>query len=95
LGELGELLEPQSTNRKDFLEECKSGRLNGVLVAFRTFNSISISGPFDEELIQELPDSLKFICHNGESKAQCLSRTGASLLYRSATITNVTFLTSA
>ncbi|KAF2667513.1 glyoxylate reductase [Microthyrium microscopicum] len=65
LGELAELSEPESKNRAGFLEECKSGKLDGVLVCFRTFNSISITGMFDEELIQCLPKSVKYVCHNG------------------------------
>jgi hypothetical protein len=67
LSELGELIEPQSKCRKDFIDECKSGKLDGILVAFRTFNSIDITGLFDEELVQQLPESLKFVCHNGQS----------------------------
>jgi hypothetical protein len=66
LGELGELIEPQSKSREEFIEECKSGKLDGILVTFRTFDSIDISGLFDEELVQVLPESLKFVCHNGK-----------------------------
>jgi hypothetical protein len=65
LSELGELIEPQSKCRKGFIDECKNGKLEGVLVAYRTFNSIQITGLFDEELVQVLPESLKYICHNG------------------------------
>ena len=70
LSELGELIEPQSKCRKDFIEECKNGKMDGVLVTFRTFNSIQITGLFDEELVQLLPESLKYICHNGQSFGQ-------------------------
>jgi hypothetical protein len=73
LGELGELIEPQSKSRKEFIEECKSGKLDGILVAFRTFDSIEISGLFDEELVQVLPESLKFVCHNGMFLTQSLT----------------------
>ena len=66
LSSLGELIEPASTTREGFLDECRSGKLDGVLVCFRTFNSISITGLFDDELVQALPSSLKFVCHNGE-----------------------------
>jgi len=66
LSELGELVTPKSRNRADFIEECKSGKLNGVLVTYRTFNSVDITGKFDEELVPLLPESLKFICHNGK-----------------------------
>jgi glyoxylate reductase len=37
-----------------------------VLVTYRTFNSISITGLFDQEMIDVLPKSLRFICHNGK-----------------------------
>jgi len=65
LANLAELVEPESRSRAEFLEECKEGKLEGVLVAYRTFNSVDITGKFDEELVALLPESLKFICHNG------------------------------
>jgi glyoxylate reductase len=65
LAEVGELVKPEARSREEFIEECKSGKLDGVLVAYRTFNSVDITGVFDEDLISVLPESLKFICHNG------------------------------
>jgi len=65
LSELGELIIPESRSRAEFIEECQSGKLDGVLVTYRTFNSVDITGKFDEELVPYLPESLKFICHNG------------------------------
>jgi hypothetical protein len=65
LSEIGDLIKPQSTNRKDFIEECQSGRLNGVVAAFRTFPSVSITGLFDEELVSSLPKSWRFLAQNG------------------------------
>ncbi|KAK6356458.1 hypothetical protein TWF718_000817 [Orbilia javanica] len=65
LSEYAELVTPKSTNREEFIEECKSGALDGVVVAFRTFTSVSITGRIDAELVEALPKSLKFICHNG------------------------------
>ncbi|KAF2430583.1 hypothetical protein EJ08DRAFT_238641 [Tothia fuscella] len=65
LADIGELIEPESRSRADFIEECKSGKLDGVLVTYRTFASVDITGKFDEELVSVLPESLKFICHNG------------------------------
>jgi hypothetical protein len=59
------LVEPEAKNREDFIEEALSGELDGVVVTYRTFASIDITGRFDEELIGVLPASLKFICHNG------------------------------
>lgn len=60
---------PTAKNRAEFIEECKSGKLDGVVAAYRTFGSISITGLVDEELVKALPESLKFIAHNGESIA--------------------------
>ncbi|KAI9864800.1 MAG: hypothetical protein M1813_002570 [Trichoglossum hirsutum] len=65
LGDFAELVEPEAKNREDFIEEALSGELDGVVVTYRTFASIDITGRFDEELIGVLPASLKFICHNG------------------------------
>ncbi|KAI7153649.1 glyoxylate reductase [Hortaea werneckii] len=65
LSDIADLIQPQSTNRADFIAECKSGRLDGVAACYRTFASASITGPWDEELIAALPRSLKFCSHNG------------------------------
>jgi hypothetical protein len=73
LSELAELVEPDSRTRSEFLEECKSGKFEGVLVAYRTFNSFDITGRFDEELVPLLPESLKFVCHNGTFDRYCNS----------------------
>ncbi|KAL1306846.1 hypothetical protein AAFC00_005502 [Neodothiora populina] len=65
LSDVAELIKPQSTNRADFIEECKSGKLDGVVAAYRTFPSASITGIFDKELVEVLPKSWKFLAHNG------------------------------
>lgn len=65
LSELADLVEPESRSRKEFLEELKSDKFEGVLVTYRTFNSVDITGRFDEELVPLLPKSLRFVCHNG------------------------------
>jgi D-3-phosphoglycerate dehydrogenase len=67
LGSIAELITPTATNRADFIEECKSGKLDGVVVAYRTFDSISITGLIDEELVNVLPKSLQFLAHCGIS----------------------------
>lgn len=58
-------MEPKSTNREDFIKECQSGALNGIVAAYRTFVSVEITGLWDEELVAALPKSLKFVAHNG------------------------------
>lgn len=65
LSDIADLLEPQSTNRPQFLQECRSGAFNNVAACYRTFASASITGPWDAELIAALPQSLKFCAHNG------------------------------
>ena len=62
---MADLVEPKATNRKDFIAECKAGDLDGVVACFRTFDSID--GGVDSEIVEALPKSLKFICHNGVS----------------------------
>lgn len=66
LSSLAEIIEPHARSRSEFLEECGSGRFNNASVIFRTFESIDITGRFDEEVLEALPPSLKFICHNGK-----------------------------
>jgi glyoxylate reductase len=50
-----------------------SGALDGVLVIYRTFESVEITGRFDDELVAALPASVKFICHNGMRKSALFS----------------------
>ena len=50
LSEVADLIEPKSTNRADFIKECQSGALDNVLVAYRTFGSVEITGLWDEGL---------------------------------------------
>lgn len=65
LSELGELIEPQSKNREDFIKECQEGKLDGVVAAYRTFPSVSVTGRFDADLIKHLPSSWKYLSHCG------------------------------
>lgn len=65
LSSLADLVEPASTNRKDFLQECKDGKLDGVVACYRTFGSVSVTGPWDEELVKALPSSFGMVAHNG------------------------------
>ncbi|KAL7908417.1 D-isomer specific 2-hydroxyacid dehydrogenase [Trichoderma velutinum] len=66
LCDIAELVTAQAKNRAEFIEECTSGKLDGVVVICdRAPSSLATTGRYDEELIQALPKSLKFICHNG------------------------------
>lgn len=66
LSDVAEVVTPEAKNRDEFIEECKSGKLDDVVAAYRTFNSVSITGKFDKELIEVLPKKWKFLAHNGE-----------------------------
>lgn len=59
------IITPKSTNRADFLAECRSGAFDGVLACYRTFPSISTTGRIDAELCAALPSSLRFLAHCG------------------------------
>ncbi|KAM0714479.1 hypothetical protein Q7P37_010266 [Cladosporium fusiforme] len=66
-GELQKSTAPElvtSTSREEFLEDCLT-KYNDVVAIYRTSASGAVAGKFDSELIQRLPDSVKFICHNG------------------------------
>lgn len=63
--EIADVLTPKSTNRADFLEEAASGAFDDCVAAYRTFDSFEVTGKIDGELLDALPRSLRFICHNG------------------------------
>ncbi|KAL8322632.1 hypothetical protein RB597_008381 [Gaeumannomyces tritici] len=66
LEQVAEVLTPQSRDRASFMAECRAGgRLDGVVAAYRTFDSARVTGPIDAELAASLPPSLRFVCHNG------------------------------
>lgn len=52
-------------NREDFLSKCKSGEFDGIYALYRSNDSNPITGDFNAELLDALPKSLKFVCHNG------------------------------
>ncbi|EOD49427.1 putative hydroxyisocaproate protein [Neofusicoccum parvum UCRNP2] len=51
--------------REEFLANLKSAKYDNVVVIYRSNDSTKYTGPFDKELVQALPSSLKYICHNG------------------------------
>lgn len=59
------MVTPTARTREDFLQECRAGKLDGVVAAYRTFNSFSITGMIDAELVEALPKSMKFLAHCG------------------------------
>ena len=52
-------------SRDDFIHRCRTGEYNDITAIYRSNEWTRITGLFDRELVQHLPDSLKFICHNG------------------------------
>ncbi|KAL8915297.1 MAG: hypothetical protein Q9171_000167 [Xanthocarpia ochracea] len=65
LAEIAELRQLKDGNREQFLEDCRSGVHYGILAISRTYDSVELTGRFDQELIDNLPQTLKFISHNG------------------------------
>ncbi|MCJ1461520.1 hypothetical protein MMC07_000117 [Pseudocyphellaria aurata] len=68
LSSLATLVQPSATNRDDFLEECRSGALDGVKVIYRTFNSVGVTGKIDGEVVGALGKEglqVGYLCHNG------------------------------
>lgn len=59
------LQEYESGTREDFISRCKKGEYDDVVVIYRSNDSTVVTGPFDKELIEALPKSLKYITHNG------------------------------
>lgn len=51
--------------RADFVKELESGSYNDVVALYRSNESTTLTGAFDQELVSKLPASLKYICHNG------------------------------
>ncbi|KAL0639941.1 glyoxylate reductase [Maublancomyces gigas] len=65
LEDIAEIVKVTATNRDDFIKEAKSGAFNGVFAAYRTFVSFDITGKIDNEILEALPKSFKFLCHVG------------------------------
>jgi hypothetical protein len=65
LGKKYTLKEFRTGSRDDFLSKCKQGEYDDVVGLYRSNNSVTQTGPFDQQLLSSLPKSLKYICHNG------------------------------
>lgn len=52
-------------DRADFIKRCKDGEFDGVFALYRSNDSNPLTGDFNDELLEVLPKSLKFVCHNG------------------------------
>ncbi len=62
---IAQVLTPKATNRADFIEECRTGIFDGAEVVYRTFDSFALTGRVDTVLLEVLPGTIRFICHNG------------------------------
>ncbi|GAB7354480.1 hypothetical protein MBLNU459_g4953t1 [Dothideomycetes sp. NU459] len=62
---LVELQEYSAGTRDEFLSNLESGKYNDVVAIYRSNESTSITGPFDKQVVEALPASVKFITHNG------------------------------
>ncbi|KIW14900.1 hypothetical protein PV08_07685 [Exophiala spinifera] len=66
LSGLAELVTSNARSRDEFIKECIGGMHDGVVaICDRAPSSLATTGRYDEQLIEALPKSLKFICHNG------------------------------
>ncbi|KND92190.1 putative 2-hydroxyacid dehydrogenase UNK4.10 [Tolypocladium ophioglossoides CBS 100239] len=65
IADIAQVLRPEATNRDEFFTECKAGAFDGASVAYRTFDSVAVTGKIDSAVLDVLPKSLKFLCHNG------------------------------
>ncbi|KJZ73037.1 hypothetical protein HIM_07609 [Hirsutella minnesotensis 3608] len=65
ISELARVIEPTAADRDAFMAESRSGAFDGALVAYRTLESVDVTGRIDAELLDALPRSLAFLCHNG------------------------------
>ncbi|KAH7357432.1 D-isomer specific 2-hydroxyacid dehydrogenase [Pyrenochaeta sp. MPI-SDFR-AT-0127] len=68
----------KSTSRQEFFSDIRT-KYSDIQAIYRTSASGAVAGNFDKELIDHLPPSLKFICHNGAGYDQidveaCASR---------------------
>ncbi|GAA5971711.1 hypothetical protein JCM3765_007624 [Sporobolomyces pararoseus] len=75
-----DLIKLESKNRDEFIGDCRE-KYEGVIAMYRHFKgpATKVTGLFDPELVDVLPSSLKFICHNGAGYDQidipsCTSR---------------------
>lgn len=84
------VITPTSTSRDSFLTECASGAFSTCTAAYRTFGSLSLTGPLDSTLVAALPASLRVICHHGAGYDHFTSHGALPLLSaRGILLTNV------
>ncbi|CAO1612832.1 unnamed protein product [Sympodiomycopsis kandeliae] len=64
-----EVIKCDAKNRREFIDKLRNdGDYSDVMGIYRhagTSNSVSVTGPFDDELVQHLPEDVRFLVHNG------------------------------
>ncbi|ODN99627.1 2-hydroxyacid dehydrogenase [Cryptococcus wingfieldii CBS 7118] len=66
LGQVADVLELTSPDRASFFKDLAPGGQYGSIVGiYRHNDSVTAIGLFDKELVNKLPSTLKYICHNG------------------------------
>jgi glyoxylate reductase len=64
IADRAEVLQPKASNREEFIQECRSGRFDGIVALYRA--AITVAKKFDAEMVAALPKSLRFVCYTGE-----------------------------
>ncbi|ATZ47836.1 hypothetical protein BCIN_03g01260 [Botrytis cinerea B05.10] len=62
LSDIAELIHLKDGDRDTFRNGCHSGHYDGVVVIIRCEDAYKYTGRFDTDLIQSLPESVKFVC---------------------------------
>jgi len=84
------VITPTATDHTSFLTECRSGAFSTCTAAYRTFGSLSLTGPLDATSIAALPQSLRLIAHHGAGYDHFTSHGALPLLSaRGILLTNV------
>ncbi|KAL8712316.1 MAG: hypothetical protein Q9220_003467 [cf. Caloplaca sp. 1 TL-2023] len=80
LSSLAQLITPKSSNPADFLAECRSGTFDGTRAVYRTFDSISITGRIEGDVVKALANAgIRFIAHNGAGYDQYVAHPRPSI----------------
>ena len=66
LSSIAEVVTPKSDNLSEFLQECRNGAFDGLRAAYRTVQSVRVTGRIEGEVCEELGKTgLRFLAHNG------------------------------
>lgn len=61
-----------SLDRATFVKELTTGKYSNISAIYRHNSSAGAVGFYDEEIINALPSSLKYLCHNGAGELSTL-----------------------